>query len=265
MSGFSSQWLSMREAADATARSASLPSHLRLPQTGPMRIIDLGAGTGSNLRYLAPKLECAQEWTLVDADAALLQSVIVPETATPLIVETRRLDLMRDLKALSFAQCDLVTASALIDLVSEDWLARLAEKCAEAKIPNCLFALSVDGVISWTPMDPADREIRSLFNAHMCRDKGFGPAMGAAAPDILERIFEAAGYRVSSEDSSWRLSSGNSELELELLQGYANAASEQNPDMSAAIETWAERRRMQIANGTSELVVGHRDFLARLD
>jgi SAM-dependent methyltransferase len=265
MSGFSSDWLSMREAADSAARNLSLLSNLHLPKNGPMRIVDLGAGTGSNLRYLAPKLACAQKWTLVDADSALLRSVTVPETIHTLSVETRRLDLMQDLDALPLEECDLVTASALIDLVSEDWLARLAEKCADAKIPNCLFALSVDGVISWTPFDPADEEIRSLFNAHMSGDKGFGPALGARAPDILQRTFEAAGYRVRSEDSSWRLSSGDSELQLELLMGYANAASEQKPDMAPAIEEWAERRRAHIALGQSELVVGHRDVLARLD
>ena len=265
MSGFSSQWLSMREAADASARNAALLSRLRLPQTGPMRIIDLGAGTGSNLRYLAPKLKCAQEWTLVDADTALLQSVTAPEIAPPLNVETRRLDLMQDLNALSLKECDLLTASALIDLVSETWLARLAEICAREKIPNCLFALNVDGTISWTPFDPGDEEILTLFNAHLSRDKGFGPALGAAAPDVLERIFNAAGYCAQSEDSTWRLSPADSELQLELLRGYVSAASEQNPDMAGIIETWAQRRRAHISLGISELVVGHRDVVAWLD
>ncbi len=201
----------------------------------------------------------------MDADSALLQSVAVPETAAPLTVETRRLDLMRNLDALSLKECNLLTASALIDLVSEDWLLRLAEKCAQDKIPNCLFALSVDGKISWTPEDPGDEDIRSLFNAHMSRDKGFGPALGARAPDALERIFKSAGYRVWSEDSSWRLSPDHNELQLELLQTYANAASEQDLGESDAVRQWAERRRAHIELGQCKLVVGHRDVLARLD
>lgn len=265
MSGFSSEWLSLREAADSAARNAALLSRIAPPKTGPMRIVDLGAGSGSNLRYLAPKLRLAQEWTLVDADDALLQSVSVPQIAAPLNAETRRLDLMRDLDALSLKECNLVTASALIDLVSESWLARLAEKCAHEKVPNCLFMLSVDGKISWTPEDSDDEEICSLFNAHMSRDKGFGPALGALAPDRLEKEFKAAGYRVWSEDSSWQLSPDDSGLQLRLLDGYVDAASEQAPDRSEFIGKWAERRRAHITRRASALVVGHRDVFARLD
>ena len=265
MSRFSQDWLSLREVADRRARNTLLLSHLQRPKTGGMRVIDLGAGTGGNLRYLAPRLEIPQQWTLVDADSALLDSVVVPEIDAPLRVEKRRLDLKQGLDALNLEECSLVTASAFFDLVSEGWIVRLAGKCAQAKVANGLFATSVDGRISWTPEDSDDEEIRSLFNAHMCRDKGFGFALGALAPAVLAREFEAAGYRVWSEDSSWQLAADNTELQLYLLQGYMEAASEQNPNMSDMIEEWAERRRSHIARGQSKLVVGHRDVIARLD
>ena len=265
MSRFSKDWLSLREDADRAARNTDLLSHLRAPKAGSMRVIDLGAGTGGNLRYLAPRLKISQQWTLVDADGALLESVVVPEIGAPLRVEKRRLDLAQDLKMLSLEACTLVTASAFFDLVSESWIVRLAGKCAQANVANGLFATSVDGRISWTPEDSDDEKIRLLFNAHMCRDKGFGSALGALAPAVLATEFEAAGYRVWSEDSSWHLAADNSELQLFLLQGYLEAASEQNPRLSNTIEEWAERRRSHIARGQSTLVVGHRDVMARLD
>jgi SAM-dependent methyltransferase len=265
MRRFSKDWLSLREAADRTARDALLLSRLRTPKTRGMRVIDLGAGTGGNLRYLAPRLKISQQWTLVDADNALLESVVVPKIGAPLRVEMRRLDLEQDLDVLNFDECALVTASAFFDLVSKGWVGRLAGKCAQAKVANGLFATSVDGRISWTPEDSDDEKIRSLFNAHMGRDKGFGPALGALAPAVLAREFTAAGYRVWSEDSSWQLAADNTELQLYLLQGYLEAASEQDPSMSDVIEEWAERRRSHIARGQSKLIVGHRDVMARLD
>jgi SAM-dependent methyltransferase len=265
VSRFSKDWLSLREIADRTARNTQLLTHLRAPRTGGMRVVDLGAGTGGNLRYLAPRLKLPQQWTLLDADVGVLESVVVPEIGAPLRVEKRRLDLAQDLEELNLEECTLVTASAFFDLVSQDWLNRLARKCAQANVANGLFALSVDGRISWTPEDSDDEKIRGAFNAHMRRDKGFGSALGALAPAALAREFEAAGYHVWSEDSSWRLGAGDSELQLYLLQGYLEAASEQNPGLSNMIEEWAERRRAHIARGQSKLVVGHRDVVARLD
>ena len=104
---------------------------------------------------------------------------------------------------------------------------------------------------SWLVLEPTDA----------CGDA----LVGALAPAVLAREFEAAGYRVWSEDSSWQLAADNTELQLYLLQGYMEAASEQNPNMSDMIEEWAERRRSHTARGQSKLVVGHRDVIARLD
>jgi spermidine synthase len=39
---------------------------------GRLRVVDLGAGTGANLRRLAPLLGSGQRWTLVELDPALV-------------------------------------------------------------------------------------------------------------------------------------------------------------------------------------------------
>ena len=74
ISGFSQQWLSLREPADHAARSTALNDTLITwtGQKSPLRIMDFGTGTGSNLRYLCPLLGHDQHWTLVDNDAHLL-------------------------------------------------------------------------------------------------------------------------------------------------------------------------------------------------
>ena len=65
MSGFTGEWLALREPADIAARSQELTSFVRdaLESRARLEIVDLGSGTGSNVRYLAPRLPSPQHWT----------------------------------------------------------------------------------------------------------------------------------------------------------------------------------------------------------
>src|SRR5512142_926000 len=164
-------WLLRREAADHAARSASLTAAVAdsLPAGRPLRIVDLGTGTGSNVRYLAPRLPHPQRWLVVDRDASVLAAL---SQRIGDAVEVRE----ADLGALDddlFAGRDLVTASALLDLVSERWLRSLAAHCRTAGAA-VLFALTYNGVSRCTPAEPEDDEIRDLMNRHQRQnDKGF--------------------------------------------------------------------------------------------
>src|SRR3954447_23559063 len=72
-----SRWLALREPVDAAARSSTLTHMISdwLPLDRPLRIVDLGTGTGSNLRYLIERLPPRQDWLLFDSDANLLAEV----------------------------------------------------------------------------------------------------------------------------------------------------------------------------------------------
>ncbi len=74
MSGFSAEWLALREPADHRARNRDLLGALarRFAGRDTLSVVDLGCGAGSNLRALAPALPRRQRWRLVDHDAALL-------------------------------------------------------------------------------------------------------------------------------------------------------------------------------------------------
>ena len=80
-------------------------------------------------------------WLLVDHDPGLLAQV--PAASG---VETRCLELSTLDDREIFDGRALVTASALLDLVSEEWLRVLAVRCAESGAA-VLFALSYDGRI----------------------------------------------------------------------------------------------------------------------
>lgn len=265
MGGFSADWLALREAADAAARAESLSAALAglLAERDDPRIVDLGCGTGSNLRYLAPRLGARQSWTLVDQDAALLEraaaTALSESQAAP---RTRRLDLASELENLDLTDCDLVTASALMDLVSADWFDRLAARCRQA---GCLLfpVLTYDGVMDWSPEDPVDATVRTLFNAHQRGDKGFGPALGPAAPAHMEKSLRGLGFQVETARSDWVLGAADSELQAALLEGFAGAALELEPGQEAEIRDWTARRRGHLEAGTSRLRVGHLDLLAR--
>ena len=251
MSGFAASWLALREPADAAARSESVVAFAAGHQIRG-RLIDLGGGTGANIRYLASRLPAPQRWTLVDNDPLLLEHA-------PKGVATHQADLNAVVEdADLFRGCGLVTASALLDLVSEHWLAQLVLRC-RAVDSAVLFALSYDGRIACTPAEPEDEDVRALVNAHQRTDKGFGPALGPDAAVRTAALLSAAGYTVKQDQSDWNLRPEASALQRELIAGWASAASELAPAQKTAIDNWRTRRIQHVDAGRSRIIVGHVD------
>jgi glycosyltransferase involved in cell wall biosynthesis len=256
MVGFSAEWLALREPVDHAARSLDLARALlaTLPADRPLRVLDLGAGSGSNLRYLLDAGSRRADFLLIDHDQALL--ALLPKAPW---VETRCMDLATLDDPTIFDGRELVTASALLDLVSDQWLQALAARCA-ARGAAVLFALTYDGLIGCSPEDPDDGLIVSLVNEHQRTDKGFGPALGPDAPGAAARCFEQFGYKVQRARSDWRLASDRRELQRLLIEGWAQAATEIAPAQARVIDGWRDRRLAHVAAGWSEIVVGHEDL-----
>jgi len=255
-----SDWLARREAADTAARSVALLDALvdALPVRRPLRIVDLGTGTGSNVRYLSTRLPRPQEWLVVDRDPTLLDE-LARRVDAPIVARTTNLGALTDDL---FAGRDLVTASALLDLVSEPWLQALAGQCRRVGAA-ALFALTYDGRSTCTPAEPEDELVRGLMNRHQRQnDKGFGRAAGPDATDAAARAFAAAGYTVRRARSDWTLGPSDRTLQRPLVEGWAAAAAEIAPDRSAAIGEWLARRLRHIDAGVSHITVGHEDLAA---
>jgi SAM-dependent methyltransferase len=256
MSAFTADWLALREPADAAARAGNLVA----PFAGrTKRIVDLATGTGANIRYLAPRLGGVQDWLAVDRDPRLLADLVARPPVDGVRVRTLALDLATRLDELPLEGCDLVTASALLDLASADWLQRLVARCASAGA-GVLFALTYDGRIEWSPAEPGDARVRELVNRHQRGDKGFGPAMGpSAAAEAVNRLTRL-GYALEQARSDWLLGPGVAALQSALVDGWLAAALELVPDERGALEDWARRRRAHIAADASRLGVGHVDL-----
>jgi hypothetical protein len=255
VSEFSADWLALREPIDALSRSVRLTRAVAdaLPRYRAVDILDLGAGTGANVRYLAGKLPLPQRWLLVDRDKRLL-------TQAPKAWPSQCVDLLHAVRDPSlFAGRGLVTASALLDLVSDAWLQALTARCLEAGA-TVLFALTYDGRIDYAPAEPEDDLIRDLVNKHQRSDKGLGPAAGPTAAMRAGELFAAAGYHMEHEASDWVLTPESRSVQQRLIDGWAEAAAALAPEQSAAIDDWRERRLAYVDEGRSQLIVGHKDL-----
>lgn len=258
-------WLALREPADAAARAADLVETVRrgLGPGRPVAIHDLGAGTGSMTRWLAPRLPGPQHWILHDRDAGLLacagDSVTAP---VPVTVEPRPGDATR-LEAADLSGAALVTASALLDVWTADEVERVVAACAGAGCP-ALLTLSVTGQVVLTPPDPLDEQISAAFNAHQRRDvDGRGRLLGPAAPGVAAAAFARHGVAVAWRSTPWRLrGAATARLTAAWLRGWVAAACAHRPELAGPAREYARRRRAELAAGRLEVSVDHQDLLA---
>jgi hypothetical protein len=304
MTGFSADWLQLREPFDHLARDAAARAFGLRQQAARWRSAGPG-GRAPTAGLLNPVLSVldlacgsAQRWRLVDHDPALLAAVpaalaawaarhghrfashgdtlVVTGTSFSAEVTRQQTDLSRDLAALDFASVQLVTASALLDLVSATWFQQLVQQGRRTGTAM-LFALNVDGRTLWQPQDPDDDRVHQLFMRHQRRDKGFGPALGPQSVSEAQRRLAAAGYQVQQAASDWvidaaprleaaptgtdKISAGDRAIMLAaMVDGMAAAAAEQDPSMASLVQVWRGRRLACLR--ATRLVVGHADLIA---
>ena len=249
-------WLTLREPADAAARSTELVDELvRVLPDGELVIHDLGCGTGSMTRWLAPRLPGPQRWVLHDRDAELLDRVDLGAAH----VETRHGDITRLVPA-ELADADLITASALLDMMTPEELERFVHVCAGVGCP-VLVTLSVLGRVELTPADPCDPVVMAAFNAHQRRDTPAGRLLGPDAVHAAAHAFTTRGRDVVVRQSPWHLGPDRAELSAEWFTGWLTAAVEQEPALEASIGAYARRRLDAAAEGSLSVTVHHEDLL----
>jgi SAM-dependent methyltransferase len=288
---FSADWLELRAAADRAARNTRLQDNVRRwayrwqqQQRGQtLQIVDLGCGSGANLRHLVPHLGRRQNWLLLDHDPRLLsaagerlqhwaadqgfqqrsatrQQLAFASARHTLAVTLQQCDL-RHIPALIWP-AQLITASALLDLTSAAWLRQLARDCHHHGAA-LLMTLSYSGELRWAPEDEFDSSIEHCFNRHQRGDKTFGSALGPDAAGYLAACLRQLGYRVTLAPSPWQLDGADTLLQQALITGFAQAAREICPQHETAINDWLERRHRNLAQ--TRLRIGHVDLFARLE
>jgi hypothetical protein len=280
MTSFSTDWLSLREGADHRSRNPFLQDQvLRYLQeisslkNDPSHIVDLGSGTGSNLRALAPLIHHNQKWTLIDYDSLLLKaarekiclwadSIIDNDATRPvtlvknnyeITVQFLPKDLASDLQSELFESADLITAAAFFDLVALDWLVQF---CKVLKT-SLYTVLTYNGKETWLPSDPRDTEILEAFHHHQGSDKGFGNALGPLASKTMEQLLKKEGFYVETGSSPWALNQNDASLIQELAVGTAKAAAETHLVSDEIAKRWGEQRAQ-----SQQCEIGHDDLFA---
>src|SRR5580704_2570424 len=263
MSGFSAQWLSMREPYDLRARNGAVLAAVAaaFAEQPAVAVVDLACGAGASLRAIGPHLPPRQSWRLVDNDLGLLARTAALAQPPHLGVQARAVDLARDLEPALDGPLDLITCSALLDLVSEPWLERLAVEAAARRLP-VYAALSYDGRATLKPSDAFDAQMVAAVNRHQRRDKGFGPALGPQAAAVAVARFEAVGYGVVQGRSDWAFGPDDRSIQDAILAGWATAAGELGDVPLDRIAAWFTYRRELVADGRASLQVGHIDLFA---
>jgi hypothetical protein len=295
----SSEWLSLREPEDAATRSRELAlaaaalleqkvlkqtleqtplQHRTLQQTPlqptPLSIHDLGSGTGSMMRWLAPLLPGPQTWTLHDWNADLIEQAAagirpLDRDGVPISVRTQPGNLA-DLRAAVLGPAgqpaaSLVTASALLDVLTVNEIHAIVDAVLDVGCP-VLLALTVTGDVRLSPADELDPAFQAAVNAHQRRDIGTRRQVGQDGAAIAGRLFTEAGWHVRSSTTTWRLDHYRPRLLAEWFDGWVDAALEFDAEHDAELQAHAARyrrgRAAEIERGELTAHIDHLDLLA---
>lgn len=248
---FSPEWLALREPVDLAARDPELLGLAAAQLSDGKLVLDLGSGTGSTARAFAAHGFADLRWRFFDNDPALMAIAEQQVQHAECVVGN-----LADVDALPLDGVGLVTASALLDLMPQDWVDALADRLWQAKIPF-YAALSYDGVMRWTPAMDDDDRVTEYFNAHQCMDKGIGPALGPTSGAQAAESMRTRGFDVRLAESPWIIGAMQAEMHAELLTGIGAAAGEAG---MIGAEDWTRAHREMVE--TSQAVIGHTDLLA---
>lgn len=267
-------WLALREPADAAARSLTLLDELtcRLSSrrerglvADAMVVHDLGSGTGSMRRWLAPRLPWPQHWVQHDRDVELAAACPGDEPGALTVpgehpMPTRCDCELADLTADHLAGADLITCSALLDVLTMEAADRLVTVAAAVRVP-LLLTLTVIGRVRLDPADPPDEALRTAFDDHQRRRIQVGRLLGPDAVPYVTARLDRLGASVRIEPSPWRLGPWSERLTAAWLDGWLAAAVDQDPTLAETAARYRARRLAQLDTGLLTVTIEHADLL----
>lgn len=281
-------WLAIAEALDERARAIELVWQFARALPSRPHLLDLGAGTGGNVRHLLPRLgRRQQDWTVMEARFPLFSRLegemerwarqhgwgVSHNGTGPLLFgddlrcqiapTALALDITRNrgLHHLGVQRHDGVSCHHFLHTLSQRWLDDFViELNSSGKLPLLATGLP-DGMPRWSTPDPDDALIAEALIAPPDPAVGDEPALGLGAARAVLLALQGAGYKVDGARSDWRVDGMRHPQRLgALIDAMAGMAAHSHPDEQDRAQAWRHRRREALA-GTA-LLIPHLDLLA---
>ena len=282
---FTATWINLRESYDMLSRSDLLQNLYKNNKMNLKKVIDLGGGNGSFLRWCHYKNIIYDDFLIIDNDEALLKS-FYPRTKSYLSMMS--LSLIKDnmmsyriqnlknnkdgfitLKKQDFYKSidiindyNLVSFSAVSDLLSKKFIKCLFDKIDKGT--NLYFSICFDGRVKWKNKNKHDKYIVSMFNQHQKQEKTTGVALGLNSINFIKNLSKKNDYKIYIADSSWSVDSHDNDSRV-FQKAYLNTIYKPLKKYELTdqdiLKDWLRSKQNDIENKNSNLVVGHKDIL----
>ena len=282
---FTATWINLRESYDMLSRSNLLQNLYKNNKMNLKKVIDLGGGNGSFLRWCHYKNIIYDDFLIIDNDEALLKS-FYPRTKSYLSMMSLSLkkdnmmsyriqnikknkDSFITLKKQDFYKSidiindyNLVSFSAVSDLLSKKFIKYLFDKIDKGT--NLYFSICFDGRVKWKNKNKHDKYIVSMFNQHQKQEKTTGVALGLNSINFIKNLSKKNDYKIYIADSSWSVDSQDNDSRI-FQKAYLNTIYKPLKKFELTdkdiLENWLKSKQNDIENKNSNLVVGHKDIL----
>ena len=282
---FSLSWIKLREPFDSVSRSDLLISKYNEKEYNFKNILDLGGGNGSFLRWCHSKNIIYDNLLIADHDQALLNnfysitSKYLSKESIDLIkintlsykfkrkcsekesyITLKKQDLLNSMELIK--DYDIISLSAVSDLLSKNYIKNLFEKTGKGKI--IYFSICFDGRVQWKNKSRYDKYIISMFNQHQKQEKTLGMALGLDSIRVIKDISFRKGLEMHIADSSWVLNT-DSKYSIDFQIAFLNTIYKPLKNYELVdqdiLKEWFQLKVQDIALKKSNIVVGHKDLL----
>ena len=277
-------WLAERYHFDAAARHAHLEAEFlrTLPPKDTIMLVDAGAGTGANCRYLMQKITANQEWILIEQNPEFseeslrslrghgselgyetsLENNILTLTSPAKKVRVKAVQgsLLEIDELADLAATDAVVANAVFDLFTAEDFETFVGKISPHQL--LFYATMNYENMHFLPTHPQDEKMICLYHEHMLRPQAAGTALGPGCVVQMTDTLQQHRYKVTAGNSLWHIHSKHKKMMQYLLNFMASAIAELPLSLKDTLLLGPWQKQKEEASAL-HLIIEHQDILGR--
>ena len=281
---FTQKWMNAREEYDMCSRSSILDYYLK-ENDNLEKIVDIGSGTGSFLRWLIINKYNFEKMLMIDQDEKLLNKVfkitrnlsidknlLLKKISSNLFhLDSSNQNILSEIRIMKgdisklfkyINEYNFISFSAIADILPKSFLDKLFSVQLDNK--TILFSICYDGRVSWNIKNKYDKYIIKKFNENQQSVKNDNYTLGPASISYIKKKAKQKLYKVRIMDSPWKLNSDNV-INRDFHQQYINTifkALQKDKNTDALIlKEWIYDKSEKIKKGKLKTIVNHKDIL----